>query len=141
MEKALGKVFKKGQPRSVRRGTEPYDLKLKAKIITEYLKGDKSYAMLGRQYKINPGILSRWVRIARNGQPVKAKREKITKFTGMKEKLDKTLEELKQENLALQKQLEEEQLETAILEKTIEIAKRDYNIDLLKKYGSRRPSK
>jgi hypothetical protein len=59
----------------------------------------------------------------------------------MKEKLDKTLEELKQENLALQKQLEEEQLKTAILEKTIEIAKRDYNIDLLKKYGSRRPSK
>lgn len=141
MKEALAKVFKKGKPRSVRKGTEPYDVKLKSKIIKEYLKGDKSYAMLGKQYKINPGILSRWVRIARNGQPVKAKPEKITKFTGMKEKLDKTLEELKQENLALQKQLEEEQLKTAILEKTIEIAKRDYNMDLLKKYGSRRPSK
>ena len=141
MKEALGKVFKKGKPSSVRKGTEPYDLKLKAKIINEYLKGDKSYAMLGRQYKINPGIISRWVRIARNGQPVKAKRQKITKFTGMKEKMDKTLEELKAENLALQKQLEEEQLKTLILEKTIEIAKRDYNIDLVKKYGSRRPSK
>ena len=141
MKEALGKVFKKGKPRSVRKSTEPYDVKLKAKIIKEYLKGDKSYAMLGRQYKINPGIISRWVRIARNGQPVKAKPQKITKFTGMKEKLEKTLEELKQENLALQKQLEEEQLRSAILEKTIEIAKRDYNIDLLKKYGSRRPMK
>lgn len=141
MKEVLGKVFKKGKTRSVRKGTEPYDLRLKSKIIKEYLKGDKSYAMLGKQYKINPGIISRWVRIARNGQPVKAKPEKITKFTGMKEKLDKTLEELKQENLGLKKQLEEEQLKTLILEKTIEIAKRDYNIDLLKKYGFRRPLK
>ena len=141
MKEVLGKVFKKGKRRSVRTGTEPYDLKLKAKIIKEYLKGDKSYAMLGKQYKINAGIISRWVRIARNGRPVKAKPEKITKFTGMKEKLEKSLEELKQENLALQKQLEEEQLKRLILEKTIEIVKRDYNIDLLKKYGSRRPLK
>ena len=141
MKEALAKVFKKGKGRSVRKGTEPYDLKLKSKIIKEYLKGDKSYGMLGKQYKINPGIISRWVRIARNGQPVKVKPEKITKFTGMKERLEKSLEELKQENLALQKQLEEEQLKTAILEKTIEIAKRDYNIDLLKKYESKRPSK
>jgi transposase-like protein len=141
MKEAIEKVFKKGKPRSVRVGTEPYDLKLKVKIIKEYLKGDKSYRMLGNQYKINAGIISRWVRIARNGQPVKPKPEKITKFTGMKKKLDKTFEELKEENLALQKQLEEEQLKTLILEKTIEIAKRDYNIDLLKKYGSRRPMK
>jgi transposase-like protein len=141
MKEALGKVFKKGKQRTVRKTTQPYDLKLKAKIIKEYLKGDKSYRMLGKQYKINPGIISRWVRIARNGQPVKAKPQKITKFTGMKDKLDKTLEELKQENRALQKQLEEEQLKTLILEKTIEIAKRDYNIDLLKKYESRRPLK
>ena len=141
MKEALAKVFKKGKPRSLRSGTEPYDLKLKARIIKEYLKGDKSYGMLGKQYKINPGIISRWVRIARNGQPVKAKPQKITKFTGMKEKLDKSLEDLKQENLALQKQLEEEQLKRLILEKTIEIAKRDYNIDLLKKYASRRPLK
>jgi len=141
MKEALGKVFKKGKPRSVRTGREPYDVKLKSKIIKEYLKGDKSYAMLGKQYKVNPGIISRWVRIAKNGQPVKPKPQKITKFTGMKEKFDKTLEELKQENLALQKQLEEEQLKRLILEKTIEIAKRDCNIDLLKKYGSRRPSK
>ena len=141
MKEAFEKVFKKGKPRSVRVGTEPYDLKLKVKIIKEYLKGDKSYRMLGKQYKINAGIISRWVRIARNGQPVKPKPEKITKFTGMKKKLDKTFEELKEENLVLQKQLQEEQLKTLILEKTIEIAKRDYNIDLLKKYGSRRPMK
>jgi transposase-like protein len=94
--------------------------------------------MLGKQYKINPGIISRWVRIARNGRPEKAKPQKITKFTGMKAKTDKTLEELKEEIKALQKQLEEEQLKTLILEKTIEIAKRDYNIDLLKKFDSKR---
>lgn len=141
MKEALGKVFKKGKARSVRKGTEPYDLRLKSRIIKEYLKGDKSYAMLGKQYKINPGIISRWVRIARYGKPVKAKPPKITKFTGLKQQSEKTKEDLQQEVQALQKQLEEEQLKTLILEKTIEIAKRDYNIDLLKKLDSRRPLK
>ena len=105
MQQELGKVFRKGKPRSVRKSTEPYDLRLKTKIITEYLKGDKSYAMLGRQYRIHPGIISRWVRIARNGRPSKAKPGKITKFTGMKEGLNKTLEQLQQENEALRKSL------------------------------------
>jgi hypothetical protein len=59
----------------------------------------------------------------------------------MKDKLNKTTQELKQENAALRKQLDEEQLKVLVLEKTIEIAKRDYNIDLLKKYESRRPLK
>ena len=138
MKEAISKVFRKGKPRSVRKSTEPYDLKLKAKIIKEYLKGDKSYAMLGKQYRINPGILSRWVRIARHGHPQKVKPQKITKFTGMKQKIDKTLEDLKDENKALKKQLDTEQLKVRIFEKTIEIAKRDYNIDLVKKYEAKR---
>ena len=141
MKEAISKVFRKGKPRTIRRGTEPYDLKLKSRIIKEYLKGDKSYAMLGKQYRINPGIISRWVRIARHGHPQKAKLQKITKFTGMKKKVDKTLEELKEEVKALQKQLDKEQLKILIFEKTIEIAKRDYNIDLVKKYEARRSSK
>ena len=141
MKEVLSKVFKEGKPRSIRKGTEAYDLKLKSKIIKEYLKGEKSYAMLGRQYGINAGIISRWVRIARYGRPQKAKQRKITKFTGMQEKVNKTVEQLKEENHALKKQLEEEQLKTLILEKTIEIAKRDYNIDLRKKYEARRPLK
>lgn len=141
MRQALEKVFKKGKPRCLRKSTEPYDVRFKTRIITEYLKGDKSYAMLGRQYKINPGIISRWVRIAREGRPAKAKPGKITKFTGMKEGLNKALEELQQENRALLKRLEEEELKNLILEKVLEIGKRDYNIDLKKKYEAKRPLK
>jgi len=141
MKQGLEKVFKKGKPRSLRKGTEPYDLKFKTRIITEYLKGDKSYAMLGRQYRINPGIISRWVRIARDGRPPKAKPGKITKFTGMKEGINKTLEQLQQENQALRKRLEDEELKNLILEKVLEIGKRDYNIDLKKKYEAKRPLK
>ena len=137
----LVKVFKEGKVNANRKSTEPYDLKLKAKMIKEYLQGDKSFAMLGRQYKINPGIISRWVRIVRYGRPPKAKQQKITKFTGMREKADKTLIELQQENRLLKKQLREEQLKSMVLEKVMEIAKRDYNIDMLKKYGARRPLK
>jgi hypothetical protein len=59
----------------------------------------------------------------------------------MQEKVSKTIEELQQQVKTLNKQLADEQLKTLILEKTIEIAKRDYNIDLLKKYEARRPSK
>ena len=125
----------------MRKGTEPYDLRFKSRIITEYLKGDKSYAMLGRQYKINPGIVSRWVRIARHGRLVKAKPQKISKFTGMKEGINKTLEQLQQENQALRKRLEDEELKNLILEKVLEIGKRDYKIDLKKKYEAKRPLK
>jgi transposase-like protein len=141
MKQALGKVFKKGKPRSLRKGTEPYDLRLKSRIITEYLKGDKSFAMLGRQYKLNAGIISRWVRIARQGRPPKAKPGKITKFTGMKKEINKTLEQLQQENRALKKRLEDEELKNLVLEKVLEIGKRDYNIDLRKKYEAKRPLK
>lgn len=141
MKELITKVFKEGKSRSVRKGTEPYDVKLKTRIIKQYLQGDKSFAMLGKQYKINPGIISRWVRIARHGKPGKPKPQKITKFTGMKEKLNKTYEELKEDNQSLQKQLEGEQLKNLVLEKVIEIAKRDYNIDMLKKYEARRSLK
>ncbi len=141
MKKSIEKVFKKGKDRAVRKSTEPYDVKLKSRIIKEYLKGDKSFAMLGKQYGINPGIISRWVRIVRYGREPKADVRKISKFTGMKQKLNKSAEELQEENLQLRKQLEEEKLKGLVYEKVIEIAKRDYNIDLLKKYEARRSSK
>lgn len=141
MKKSIEKVFKKGKEQAVRKSTEPYDIKLKSKIIKEYLKGDKSFAMLGREYSINPGIISRWVRIVRYGRAPKPKAEKISKFTGMKQKLTKTAEELQQENSQLRKQLEEEQLKSIVYEKVIEIAKRDYKIDILKKYETKRPLK
>jgi transposase len=141
MRKSIEKVFKPGKDRAVRKSTEPYDSKLKSKLIKEYLKGDKSFAMLSKQYGINAGIISRWVRIVRYGREPKAAVKKISKFTGMKKKLTRSAEELQEENLQLRKQLEEEKLKGLVYEKVIEIAKRDYDIDLLKKYEARRSSK
>jgi transposase-like protein len=131
MRERLDKVFKKGFVREKRRSTQPYAIWLKAKIIREYLKGDKSFGMLGKQYKINPGVISRWVRVAKYGPPVKDKRRKITKFTGMKKRTGKITGEL----------LEEEKLKTLIYQKVIEIAERDYHLDIVKKYEARRPGK
>ena len=141
MRKTIEKVFKPGKARVERKGTQPYEGKLKAKIIQEYLKGDKSFAMLGRKYNINPGIISRWVRVIKNGRPVKAGAKKITKFTAMTKKVNKTFEELEQENKLLRRQLEEEQLKSLVYEKVIEIAQRDYKLDIVKKYAARRPKK
>ncbi len=141
MRRRLIKVFKEGVVRDQRKTTQPYNLGLKAKIIREYLKGDKSFGMLGKQYGINPGVISRWVRVAKHGQPVKDKQRKITKFTGMKKKTEKTAEELQEEIKLLKKQLEEEKLKTLIYQKVIEIAERDYNLDIVKKYEARRPGK
>ena len=58
----------------------------------------------------------------------------------MKNKTEKTVEELLQENKLLKKQLEEEQLKTLIYEKVIEIAERDLKLDIVKKCV-RRPIK
>jgi transposase len=141
MKARLQKVFKEGVSSVQRRSTQPYGLSLKAKIIKAYLKGDKSFKMLGDQYGIRPGVISRWVRIAKHGHPVKEKRIKITKFTGMKSKIEKTTKELEQEIKMLKKQLEEEKLKTLVYEKVIEIAERDYKLDIVKKYSVRRPMK
>lgn len=141
MKERLQKVFKEGVASGQRRTTQPYCLFLKAKIIKAYLKGDKSFKMLGNQYGIHPGVISRWVRIAKHGHPVKEKRIKITKFTAMKSKIEKTSKEFEQEIKMLKKQLEEEKLKALVYEKVIEIAERDYQLDIVKKYGVRRPMK
>lgn len=141
MKEKLKKVFKEGVAISKRNTTQPYCLSLKAKIIKAYLKGDKSFKMLGNEYGIHPGVISRWMRIVRQGHPVKSKQIKITKFTGMKNKTVKTVEELLQENKLLKKQLEEQKLKTLVYEKVIEIAERDLKLDIVKKYNVRRPMK
>ena len=141
MEKLIEKVFRVGKDTTERTSTQPYDLKLKAKIIREYLRGEQSFAMLGNRYGINPGVLSRWVRVIKNGRLVKSRDEKITKFTGMAKKVNKTLKELEEENKLLRKQLEDEQLKSLVYEKVIEIAERDYKLDIVKKYVARRPKK
>ena len=141
MKTQLKKVFKEGVEIGQRKTTQPYCLSLKVRIIKAYLKGDKSFKMLGEQYGIDPGVISRWVRIAKNGYPVKKQCIKITKFTAMKSKIEKTSKTLEQEIKMLKKQLEEEKLKTLIYEKVIEIAERDYKLDIIKKYSVRRPMK
>jgi transposase-like protein len=138
MKKTLSKVFREGKPSGSRKATEPYELKLKARIIKAYLRGEKSFRMLGKQYGINPGILSRWVRVCTNGHPVKSKQIKITKFTAMGKKIEKTTQQLRQEIKMLKKQLEEEKLKTLVYQKIIE---KDYRLDITKKYAARRPVK
>ncbi len=133
----MKKIFVERKGVGERTGTQPYDVGLKQKIIKQYLKGDKSFAMLGKEYSINPGILSRWVRVVKFGQPIKKRKEKLSKFTGMSRKTIKP-EELAAENKLLKKQLEEEQLKTLIYQKMIEIAERDYKLDIIKKYGVKR---
>jgi hypothetical protein len=138
MIKTFKKVFKSGKTRGERKSTQPYDVRLKTKIIIGYLKGEKSFRMLGNQYGIHPGVISRWVRVVRFGHPVSDKKIKITRFTGMSKKMQQTAEELREQNKLLRKQLEEEKLKTLIYQKVIEIAERDYKLDITKKYAARR---
>lgn len=137
MEQLIKKVFVNRRGKGKRKGTEPYEVKLKVKIIKEYLQGDVSFAMLSKRYKINPGVISRWVRVIKNGRPV-PKTKKITKFTGMSK--DKTIEQLQQENASLKRELEDEHIRAELYKKMIEIAERDLGIPIEKKYGARRSS-
>lgn len=141
MRKTFKKVFKAGKTAEERKTTQPYNVELKAKIINEYLKGEKSFRMLSKQYGINPGVISRWVRVVRFGRPISDKKIKITKFTAMSKKIEKTAEELREQNKLLRKQLEEEKLKTLIYQKVIEIAERDYKLDITKKYAAKRLKK
>jgi transposase len=138
MRKTLKKLFKSGKVIGERKSTQPYDVKLKVKIINEYLKGARSFRMLSKQYGIHPGVISRWVRVVRFGHPISEKKIKITKFTAMSKKIEKTAEELREQNKLLRKQLEEEKLKTLIYQKVIEIAERDYKLDITKKYAAKR---
>ena len=138
MRKTFKKVFKTGKAVGERKSTQPYDVRLKVKIINEYLKGERSFRMLSKQYGIHPGVISRWIRVVRFGHPVSGKKIKITKFTAMSKKIEKTAEELREQNKLLRKQLEEEKLKTLIYQKVIEIAERDYKLDITKKYAAKR---
>jgi|ERR1043165_1259325 transposase-like protein len=135
MERLIHQVFVNRRSKGKRKGTEPYDLKLKTKIIKEYLQGDVSFAMLSRRYNIHPGIISRWVRVIKNGRPV-LKQKKITKFTGMAK--NKTLQQLQQENQRLKRELDDERIKADLYKKMIEIAERDLGVSIEKKYGARR---
>lgn len=135
MDKLIKQVFVNRRSSGLRKNTEPYDVKLKARIIKEYLKGDMSFRMLSKKYRINPGVISRWVRIIKNGRPV-MQLKKITKFTGMAKQ--KTIEHLEGEIKRLQRELEDEKTRAGLYKKMIEIAERDMGIPIEKKYGARR---
>lgn len=135
MEQLIKELFVKRKSKGKRRGTEPYDLKLKAKIIEKYLAGDASFAMLSREHRIHPGVISRWIRVIKNGRPV-SKRGKISKFTGMAQQ--QTIEQLQEQIKKLNRQLEDERIKAALYKKMIEIAERDLGIPIEKKYGAKR---
>jgi transposase-like protein len=135
MDKLIKALFAKGKCKGVRKKTQPYDLKLKSKIIERYLQGDVSFAMLSKQYKIHPGVMSRWVRVIKEGRPV-VESKKISKFTGMLK--DQTTARLLEQISCLKRELEEERLRSGLYKKMIEIAERDLGISIEKKYGARR---
>ena len=137
MNKLIKAVFVKGKPEGVRKKTQPYDLKIKSKIIERYLQGDVSFAMLSKHYKIHPGVMSRWVRVIKKGRPVVSSR-KISKFTGMSK--EQTTAQLLEEIRCLKRDIEDERLRAGLYKKMIEIAERDLGIPIEKKYGARRSS-
>jgi transposase-like protein len=135
MKQLIKELFIKRKGKGKRKGTEPYNLELKTKIIEKYLEGDVSFAMLSRQYKIHPGVISRWIRVIKNGRPA-IKRNKISKFTGMAQQ--QTIEQLREQVKQLNRQLEDERIKAELYKKMIEIAERDLGIPIEKKYGARR---
>jgi len=134
MDQLIKDLFVQRKSKGKRKGTEPYDLELKAKIIEKYLDGDTSFAMLSRQYKIHPGVIGRWIRVIKNGRPVI--RKKISKFTGMAQQ--QTIEQLQEQIKQLHRQLEDERIKAELYKKMIEIAERDLGIPIKKKYGAKR---
>ena len=141
MEKLIKRVFKAGKSVKQRSGTEPYDSKFKTKVIGAYLRGEQSFAMLGRKHNIHPALISRWVRIVRHGRKIKGESQKVNKFTGMSKNIVKTQAALLEENKRLKKQLEEAELKALVWQKVVEVADRELKLDIAKKYASMLPRK
>ena len=106
------------------------DVKLKEKIIAEYLAGGTSYRILGKKYGYSRQTILEWVQ---EFQGLKRIRNKPS----IKELPDQ-IEALPKDVQALQKELRSMKLRNKLLEEVIRIEKEETGIDLLKKAGTKR---
>ena len=117
---------------------------LKTQIITEYLTSGTGFRSLAKKYGISRTTLCKWVAVHQgihNLPPTEKQQIYSTSSMNSAPKKsasqdEQSVEALRQEIAALEKQLEWEKLRAEALNTMIDIAEKDLNIQIRKKPGA-----
>jgi transposase-like protein len=113
----------------------------KSTIVSEYLRGGKSYRELHAKYGYGLGTLHRWVDEYMQGKDYKATEKEAIVFKQIRDVLSK--EETKMDAAmpsdikALQAELRKSRLHNKLLNEMLNIAEEELNVPIRKKPGAR----
>lgn len=98
-------------------------------IVADYLLGNATYRQLGQKYDVDFRIIHSWVMKFQGKQ----KESKTTPSKGTVKEVLKESAEL----LLLREELRKEKLRTELLNTIIDIAEKDFKINIRKKFGTK----
>ncbi len=116
-----------------------YSQEFKRMVVKSYYQSDASLDQIAQQFNVTSGkLVQKWLRIFEDEfNPLKMK----TKKTGQGPVSKTSSEELELRLKELEQALEREKLRSFSLDKMIEVAERDLNINIRKKSGARQSGK
>ena len=120
---------------------------IRQQAIKEYLVDGMTYQKLSKKYGVSRSTINKWVLVYQETHKLpRTAKQKTHDLQQMAIKgiPDNTKEEqtdLKQKIALLEKQLAWEKMKAAALDKMIDIAEKDFNIDIRKKPGAEQSTK
>lgn len=125
-----------------------YPKELRHAVLTAYFTGCESCAVVSQRFSIDPGTVGNWIRRDRNKYiELESNRENNSIFGSEESKVSEMSKEklspieLEARVKLLEQQLEEERMRSICLDKVIDIAERDLNIVIRKKFGAKQSKK
>lgn len=120
---------------------------IRQQAIKEYLVDGMTYHQLSKKYGASRSTINKWVLVYQEThnlpRTAKQKTHDIQQMAikGIPDKSKEDQIDLKQKVALLEKQLAWEKMKAAALDKMIDIAEKDFNIDIRKKPGAEQSTK
>lgn len=115
-----------------------YSDALKEKVCREYLENGLSICYLSKKYQIaGHHTIKRWLCTFGDDSMKKKPQDKMIMAKPKKEDLPMTLEQMKKRIRELERQLEDANIKVELNEKIIEIAEKQLNIQIRKKFDTK----
>ena len=117
-----------------RRRTQPYNIELKKRILSDYLSGKLSFTQLSFRYGVPKATISNWYRVCK-GNPAN-----IVYIDGMEKKGPRPKDDsdkISSRESDLKKALELEKIKNEALELLIKKAEEHFNISIKKKFDTK----
>jgi transposase-like protein len=120
---------------------------IRQQAIKEYLVDGMTYHQLSKKYGVSRSTINKWVLVYQetHNLPRTAKQKthdlQQMAIKGIPDKTKEEQTDLKQKIALLEKQLAWEKMKAAALDKMIDIAEKDFNIDIRKKPGAEQSMK